>query len=472
MITSIKKQNLFLILLIICIISRIATGIYYIEDIDSLRFALSIKEYDVAKLQPHFPGYPIFCFCVKALYFFVGSLGLSFSIIGGISLFIIIYSSLQLFQIQLKTYSGIFFASIIFFNPLFWLMSNRYMPDLMGLSISIMVLYFLIIKANESKFLILGFILSGILAGTRLSYMPLIFLPLIIHLFKGNRSYRLLFSFTVGCLIWLVPLVWSTGLSELYYAAIKQTAGHFSDFGGTIITEGMWKERIISVIRSIWADGLGGYWFGRSFQTLLVSIPMVYFLYHSMDKKIAYDMDKNTAIIIGSFLIYLVWILFFQNVIFKSRHVLPLIIICIFLINKGIQSLRDKDQIFMIVIAIFFLGLMNITSVLVEQHMRPNAISSLKDHLVNKNEKETIASIPLINYYLRYHGLKNQFMDIENENDVKKIKLLDDEKLILIGNFKNTFYPDYQVDNQIDFYHNPYVNRMWSEITMYRMGKK
>ena len=346
------------------------------------------------------------------------------------------------------------------------------MPDLMGLSISIMVLYFLIIKTNESKFLILGFILAGILAGIRLSYMPLLFLPLIIHLLKGDRSYRLLFSFTVGCLIWLVPLVWSTGLSELYYAAIKQTAGHFSDFGGTIITEGMWKERIISVIRSIWADGLGGYWFGRSFQTLLVSIPMVYFLYHSMDKKILYDMDKNTAIIIGSFLIYLVWILFFQNVIFKSRHVLPIIIICIFLINKGIQSLRDKDQIFLIVTAIFFLGLMNITSVLVEQHMRPNAISSLKDHLVNKNEIETIASIPLINYYLRYHGLKNQFIDIENENDVKKIKLLDDEKLILIGNFKNTFYPDYQVDNQIDFYHNPYVNRMWSEITMYRMGKK
>ena len=169
-------------------------------------------------------------------------------------------------------------------------------------------------------------------------------------------------------------------------------------------------------------------------------------------------MDKNTAIIIGSFLIYLVWILFFQNVIFKSRHVLPLIIICIFLINKGIQSLRDKDQIFLIVTAMFFLGLMNITFVLVKQHMRPNAISSLKDHLVNKNEKGTIASIPLINYYLRCHGLKNQFIDIENENDVKKIKLLDDEKLILIGNFKESFHDDYRVQDRTDFYHNPYVN--------------
>ena len=104
--------------------------------------------------------------------------------------------------------------------------------------------------------------------------------------------------------------------------------------------------------------------------------------------------------------------------------------------------------------------------------MKPNAISSLKDQLINKNEKETIASIPLINYYLKYHGLKNQFIDIENENDVKKIKLLDDEKLILIGNFKESFYDDYRVEDRTDFYHNPYVNRMWSEISMYSMKKK
>ena len=471
MISSLKKQKLFFILLIICITSRIATGIYYIEDIDSLRFALSIKEYDIVKLQPHFPGYPIFCFCVKAVYFFVGSLGLSFSIIGGISLFIIIYFSLHLFQIHLNTYSGIIFTGIIFLNPLFWLMSNRFMPDLMGLSISIAVLYFLTIKSNESKYLIFGFILAGILVGTRLSYIPLLILPIIIHLLKSDRKYYLLFIFSIGCLIWLVPLVWLTGLSDLFQSAMKQTGGHFSDFGGTIITEGMWGKRIISITRSIWADGLGGYWFGRSFQTLLLSFPMAYFLYQGMRKKIIYDMDENTAIIIGSFVIYLIWILFFQNVIYKSRHVLPLIIICIVLINNGIQNIRDKDQIFFIVTVLFFLGLMNTTFVLVKQHMRPSAISSLKDHLINQNEKETIVSIPLINYYLKYHGLKNQFINIENENDVEQIKLLDKKKLILIGNFKKSFHDNYQVDDQINFYHNPYVNRMWSEINMYKMIK-
>ena len=125
-----------------------------------------------------------------------------------------------------------------------------------------------------------------------------------------------------------------------------------------------------------------------------------------------------------------------------------------------------------IVTVLFFLGLMNTTFVLVKQHIRPSAISSLKDHLINQNEKETIVSIPLINNYLKHHGLKNQFINIENENDVKQIKLLDKKKLILIGNFKKSFLDNYQGDDQINFYHNPYVNRMWSEISMYSVGKK
>ena len=40
----------------------------YIEDLDSLRFALGVVDYDVTKLQPHFPAYPVFCFFAKAIY--------------------------------------------------------------------------------------------------------------------------------------------------------------------------------------------------------------------------------------------------------------------------------------------------------------------------------------------------------------------------------------------------------------------
>ena len=469
----ITKQKLILIIFFICIISRIATGIYYIEDIDSLRFALSVQEYDIVKLQPHFPGYPIFCFFAQILFFFTNNLGLSFSIIGGISVFIIIYFSLKLFQIQLNTLYGISCASLIFMNPFFWLMSNRYMPDLLGLSISIVVLYFLIIKAEKFNSVILGFFLTGVLAGIRLSYTPLLFLPIGIHLLKNNKIYYPIFGFSVGCLIWLIPLIWITGLNDLYQSAVKQTSGHFLDFGGTIITDGIWKYRALSMIRSIWADGLGGYWPGRSLQTLFVSIPMLYFFYQGVNKKDFRSLEKNDLIIIVSVFIYIVWIFFFQNIIYKSRHILPIIVFCIVLLNNGVHYFKKDNKIINnVLFVILFFGLTNVTFVLVNQHTKPSAISSLKDNLLSQSNKVAIASIPLVNYYLKQHGLKNQFLEIENSNDIEKIKLLGEENLILIGNFKESFQSDYYISNESVHYHNPYVNRMWSELSMHRLIKK
>ena len=61
----INKSQALTLLFATCVVTRIASSIYYIEDADSLRFALGILDYDVVKYQPHFPGYPVYCFLVK-----------------------------------------------------------------------------------------------------------------------------------------------------------------------------------------------------------------------------------------------------------------------------------------------------------------------------------------------------------------------------------------------------------------------
>ena len=184
-----KNQIFLIIILLSCIGSRILTSIYYIEDIDSLRFALSIYEYDIIKLQPHFPGYPIFSFIAKCLYFILGNMGVTFSIIGGISVFNIIYFLLRISKLSPLSTSGLFLIFIIFFNPLVWLMSNRYMPDLFGLSIFISALYFFISDIKDRKFLYLGYFLTGLLAGIRLSYLPLLIIPFMIPVFWASYQF-------------------------------------------------------------------------------------------------------------------------------------------------------------------------------------------------------------------------------------------------------------------------------------------
>ena len=119
-----KNQIYLLIVLFACFISRMASTIYYIEDIDSLRFALSLYDYSLENLQPHFPGYPVFCFFAKILYLIMPSTGISFSIIGSISTFAIIYFSLHLGNTEIKSPEGAFMSFVIFFNPMIWLMGN------------------------------------------------------------------------------------------------------------------------------------------------------------------------------------------------------------------------------------------------------------------------------------------------------------------------------------------------------------
>tara|TARA_B100001094_G_C18094567_1_gene752320 strand:- start:209 stop:1252 length:1044 start_codon:yes stop_codon:yes gene_type:complete len=347
------------------------------------------------------------------------------------------------------------------------------MPDLMGLSISIASLYFLITSANRLRLLLIGFFLVGVLCGTRLSYVPLLTLPIIYHMYKNRNRHFLLFSFSIGCLLWFIPFVWITGLDPLYAAAFKQTVGHFHDFGGTVITDGVWHHRIVSMVRSIWADGLGGFWLGRSWQTLLLTGPMAYFFYYSVIIIKKKKLNQHQLLIVGSLFIYIVWVFFFQNIIHKSRHIMPLIGFSIILLNMGINWVREKKRLRgNILTGLLLLGLFNVTFVLTSQHQKPNAISSIKDSIIANNISYPIVSIPLINYYLKKHGLHNEYFDIEDISDLDQVKLLEKDSLLLIGKFQNKFLDDYVLTHDTIYFHNPYMNRMWSEINMCSLKKK
>tara|TARA_Y100000996_G_scaffold94802_1_gene67514 strand:+ start:145 stop:546 length:402 start_codon:yes stop_codon:yes gene_type:complete len=120
----------------------------------------------------------------------------------------------------------------------------------------------------------------------------------------------------------------------------------------------------------------------------------------------------------------------------------------------------------------FILLFIAITFKLVVQHKNPNAISQLKDFIINENP-EKIISIPLINYYLKAHGVKSDFTNLDNQNvdyqlNIDSLKL---NNALLIGNFKGIFESEYKVSPLKIFFHNPYVNRMWPEIRTFQLNK-
>ncbi len=255
-------------LAVVCIASRLATTITYIEDPDSLRFALSVAdEYDIAALQPHFPGYPLFWAAAELFYLPTGSFSTSFALVGGLATLGLVWALLRLWGRPLRSVEGTALAGVVALNPLLWLMGNRYMPDLLGTAWAVATLAMLMRAWNgdgpgRRRAALVGVLLAGLLAGLRLSYLPLVVIPVLLVLARSDRPVRLIAAGGAGVGVWLVPMVLDTGLWTLIDVAWGQTTGHFTDFGGTVQTESDLGRRLAGTVQGLWADGLGGWWPG------------------------------------------------------------------------------------------------------------------------------------------------------------------------------------------------------------------
>ena len=472
-------KKLWAVVLIICIGSRLLSTIYYIEDLDSLRFALSMVDYDVAKLQPHFPAYPVFCSIAKLLYAITGRYAVAFSLIGGLSTFFTCYWMLKIAAIRVKTLVGIATVFVICMNPLLWLMSNRYMPDAMGVACMLASLYFL----STSRQAYIGFFLAGILLGVRLSYLPILLPALLIQLWqaggvKGIASGRaplLIAASAVGTGVWLIPLIGITGWDALVTAARTQSYGHFSDFGGTIATHPSTWMRVTKLFESVWADGFGLYWQGRHLITGCATIALCGIIAANWCSESRQDREFPLT---GAFkhpifagcVLYVAWIFLGQNVIHKSRHVLPILpflglgiaIACSRIVPQKSKS-GFLPQLACGCLIVFSLCYSYVTLTLVVQHTKPTAIAQVQQYLrAQQNEKLHIVSVPLIKYYLASQGVKAVYIPIKSAADLEQLNALETE-FVVIG----SPLPNRLPKTEKRFYHNPYVNRMWPEIPLF-----
>ncbi len=444
------------------------TSINYEEDIDSLRFALSLIDYNLEELRPHFPGYPVFCIVCKFIYYFTNSVKYTFSIIGGLSTFIIIYYSIKINRILFSD-NKLILLLLIFFNPLLWNLSNRYMSDIFGLAIIMINFYYLInLKNNYSEINIVKcVVLTGLLIGVRVSFLPFI-IPLYLFILNKIRKkliFKILFYFSFSVLIWLVPLIAITGLDNFLNIAQNHINGHFNKWGGGILSSNAsYYTRIIKIFESIWADGLGGWWFGRNWITFLSGIFNLIFIFSAL-KKVKKEFIKIEHIqLILCLLTYLIWVFLFQNIVYKPRHVIIFIPFVLLIINSGIFGILRWSKVNKFLISIYFLSLIFITSFLNWQHSQPSAIYQIKKYLFEKKDEKIVFYSTRLknNYFKQYQGSEDIiFID---KNNLESMRNYYNSKIKIYSTIYNK---NMNLKKKISFFHNPYVNRLWPKLNLY-----
>ncbi len=459
-----REWNVIIVIAATAIATRLLTTIYYVEDPDSLHFALSMVDFDIARLQPHFPGYLVFVGLARLFTAITGSFAVGFSLVGALATVLLLLGVRALAGIRLASRSGLILAVATLGNGMLWVYANRYMPDLLGTALLVWTLHDLTSEREGRR--IRGAFTAALLAGTRLSYIPFL-LPVALYAltWRGARL-RAATLFVAGILLWAVPLLITTGWPEILTIAANQTTGHFDEFGGTIRTEPNIVLRLARMLEGIWSDALTGYWRGRDPLTVVAGLGALVAIGAALSPARTALRSRRWQLIAAAIASYLVWIFLYQNVIYHSRHLLPLVPFLLLGVTVGLERILRRGMLGTAVVLVT-LGAATVVGVgLAWQHKRPSAIAQAGEELRRSGRPLTVVSTRLVNDYLAATGVQARFLAVDSEGIDDSLRLRPAAgRVVSVGDYRDSIpFPAAGVRR---FYHNPYVNRIWPQIELY-----
>jgi hypothetical protein len=339
-----------------------------LEDVDSVNFALGLRDFDPGQHRPHPPGYPIYMALGKAANLVMSeprALAIWGALFGALSAFALVrlFGALdaldgglaepprRLRQLRVGEWLGrpVVAAALTMMAPLFWMTASRPMSDTAGLAVALAAQAILLTAmvrqrsaaaAGESpssgtavesgRLILLGAFVSALAVGFR-SQAAWLTLPLLV-LVIADRAGRgaagaivgSLFWLAAGSLLWFVPLVIASGGPGAYYAAFSAQAGE--DWSGVdlLATNVSGRRLAFALYETLvrhWADA--GW-----FMAALAAIGAAVLLWRGRRALVA---------IIVAFVPYGVFHLLFQETV-TTRYALPLVPAMAYLAVRGLWA--------------------------------------------------------------------------------------------------------------------------------------
>ncbi|NMH69935.1 hypothetical protein HF072_14195 [Bacillus sp. RO3] len=367
----------------------------YASSWDEVDYALGVMEFDLLKMQPHFPGYPFFIFGGMMVHAFLDDPILSLQVFNTILLLSAGLPVYWLFGHYLTKKKAILSTLLLFSLSYPGAMSVQAMSEAAAIPVLWWYLWSLhravLLKTKDSA--ILPILLFALLMGIRLSYIGfgvgLLYYWFVFWKESGKRSEKLkAISFHLILLIlsqgvWLSALAANAGsLSTLIQIAFGFTGGHFTEWGGTAEPGGGLFERLGNYIFiNIAWNGL----FTQSPWITIVTVILVIFSVKPIQWK---KPDNGSILLLIVFSSYFFWGLFAQN-IDKPRHILPLALLLGFFFITGVMK-NGKPLLMMTVSLWFILHIGTSVKVISDYHSSPPAIYKTASFFSEINEERPI----------------------------------------------------------------------------------
>jgi len=212
-----------------------------LEDLDSINFALGVRKFDVARHQPHPPGYPVYIALGKLSTTALRGAGIDAASSRGLALWSALggaaaLPAMLLFFRRLEGRSALalWTTVLVALSPLYWFTALRPLSDMAGFAAAIWALA--LFSGTSTRSLVGGSLLAGLAVGLRSQTAVLTF-PFLLYTLVRRRNARAagasLAALAAGGLAWGVPLLLVSGGPAAYLAALSFQAD--ADLGGGIV---------------------------------------------------------------------------------------------------------------------------------------------------------------------------------------------------------------------------------------------
>jgi hypothetical protein len=225
----------------------------------------------------------------------------------------------------------------------------------------------------------IALVVLGLGLGVRLSYFPFVIGTLIgIVRAEPRALFGRVRDLLFGVVVWLVPLLFVAGAGPLVAQTRIQTVGHFTRWGGTIVTVSSPVTRLYGLLWGLWANMLGGAWTDAPpVRWIGAPICVVLFVLALRSFGSWRDLLRRQPEIVLASSLYLVWVALGQNIAFKPRHLLPLTPLLIVLLARGVDVLASRTRAALPIFGVLVLQWLFDAERLARAHTEPSPAAAI-----------------------------------------------------------------------------------------------
>jgi hypothetical protein len=310
------------VLILVFLLAHLAMLPRTLEDLDSINFAFGVRHFDVAKHQPHPPGYPVFIAMSKVSTGVLRALGVGAPAVRGLAVWSAIAGTLAipavfLFFNAVEGRRRVAWWSVFLMaaSPLYWFNALRPLSDVAGFAAASWAIALLVTRTERS--IMAAALVAGAAIGIR-SQTAVLTLPLLAFVLLSppgaavRARIMAMVALAIGALAWAVPLLMASGGVDAYLQALGTQAGE--DFSGVVM---LWTHRTPRVAAQALANTFiwpWGWWLGIAVSVLAVVGAV----------RIALRSPRAAGLLAVTFVPYAVFHLLYQETV-TTRYALPLL---------------------------------------------------------------------------------------------------------------------------------------------------